>query len=54
MTVQDILNLNLPLDTPIRLISDLEDEENIWLHTIEVSAKGQSGYEVSGEIRLIG
>lgn len=29
-------------------------EENIWLHKIEVSNTGDSGYEVGGEIRLIG
>ena len=43
------------LEEPIRIInSDVDDEENIWLNEIEVSQKGQSGYEESGEIRLIG
>lgn len=45
------------LKEPIRLIvpNDMDmDNENIWLNEIEVSEKGQSGYEVSGEIRLIG
>jgi hypothetical protein len=43
------------LKEPIRIInSDVDDEENIWLNEIEVSQKGQSGYEESGEIRLIG
>ena len=31
-----------------------EHEFNYWLHSVEVSVKGQSGYEVGGEIRLIG
>ena len=43
------------LEEPIRIInSDVDDEENIWPNEIEVSQKGQSGYEESGEIRLIG
>jgi hypothetical protein len=45
----------LPQDLPIRLVSkDGQDEENIWLNGIELSNTGDSGYECSGEIRLIG
>jgi hypothetical protein len=47
----------LPQDLPIRLVSVSEDgqnEENIWLSEVELSNTGDSGYEVSGEIRLIG
>jgi hypothetical protein len=33
---------------------DGKDEENIWLNGIELSNTGDSGYECSGEIRLIG
>ena len=38
----------------IRLVYDDEpDEGNYWLHNIEISEKGESGYPY-GEIRLIG
>jgi hypothetical protein len=40
---------------PIRIVNEQEeDEENIWVHSIEVSDKGSSGYEEGGEVRLIG
>lgn len=40
---------------PIRLLTDTKiDEENIWLTNIEISKKKERGYEVDGEIRLIG
>ena len=50
------------LDLPIRVIegSDYEengiDATNYWLdsQSIEVNNTGQSGYEISGEVRLIG
>ena len=43
------------LEQPVRLINEgVDDEENIWVNDIEVSPKGSSGYELSGEIRIIG
>jgi hypothetical protein len=43
------------LEQPIRIINeDVDDEENIWVNDIEVSRKGESGYEENGEIRIIG
>ena len=40
---------------PIRLINDAtEDEENIWIYSMEVSNTGSNGYELDGEVRLIG
>ncbi len=43
------------LDEEVRLLDkDKPDEENIWLYEVEISVKGESGYEVGGEIRLIG
>ena len=41
---------------PIRLLTPKDDEdlENIWLFKLEISEKGNSGYEQEGEIRLIG
>ena len=43
-------------DLPIRLLTPKDDEdlENIWLFKLEISEKGNSGYEQEGEIRLIG
>ncbi len=34
-------------------IQKLNDEENKWVYGIELSEKGQSGYEMSGEVRLL-
>jgi hypothetical protein len=31
-----------------------EEDTNYWLSNIEVSNTGSSGYEISGEVRLIG
>jgi len=45
------------LKEPIRLVvpNDMDmDNENIWLNEVEISVKGESGYEVGGEIRLVG
>ena len=50
------------LDLPIRVIEGTDYNEdgdakpNYWLdnHSIEVNNTGQSGYEMSGEVRLIG
>jgi hypothetical protein len=43
------------LEQPIRIINEgVDDEENIWVNDIEVSRKGESGYEENGEIRIIG
>ncbi len=50
-------------DLPIRLvlpdhnaitISELDIIHNYWLDGIDMSTTGSSGYEVSGELRLIG
>ena len=50
-------------DLPIRLvlpdhnaitISELDIIQNYWLDGIDMSTTGSSGYEVSGELRLIG
>jgi len=50
------------LDLPIRVIEGTDYNEdgdakpNYWLdsQSIEVNNTGQSGYEISGEVRLIG
>ena len=60
MTGKELLKLlsNLTeeqLELDINLVnSNSEDTENIWLQELEVSNTGSSGYEVAGEIRLIG
>jgi hypothetical protein len=44
----------LPQDLDIRMVDiDNEDETNLWVVDIEVSNKGESGYELNGEVRLI-
>jgi len=60
-TVQELINaLEQVKDKtlPVRILPDFfigdDDAENIWLESIECSDKGQSGYELSGEVRLIG
>ena len=42
---------------PVRVCLDTKEydkDANYWLHNIEVNNTGSGGYEVSGEIRLIG
>lgn len=42
-------------DEDIRLITDPDnDEQNFWLSRVEFSEKGESGYEIGGEVRFIG
>lgn len=57
-SVQDLIDILKSIKNkklPIRLINEQnEDNENIWLHSIEISDEEDSGYEVEGEIRLIG
>jgi len=38
----------------VRVIEDNEGIDNFWLDGIEVNDKGDSGYEMHGEVRLIG
>ena len=32
----------------------IEDNENFWVSKVEVSNTGNSGYDIGGEVRLIG
>mgnify|MGYP003624475250 CR=1 FL=1 len=45
----------LPQDLPIRCLSfeATDDDENQWITNLEISETGTSGYEESGEVRLI-
>jgi len=44
----------MPQDLEIRVVNDnREDEENEWVYKVEFSEKGQSGYELYGEVRLL-
>jgi len=39
----------------VRVIEDYDDGgPNYWIRSIEVSETGRSGYELEGEVRLIG
>tara|TARA_R100001530_G_C4242963_1_gene135779 strand:+ start:114 stop:299 length:186 start_codon:yes stop_codon:yes gene_type:complete len=53
-TVKELIKLlkKCPKDLPVRL--DNGDMENYWLTDIEWHDTGASGYEVCGEITLIG
>ena len=59
-TVQDLIDVLELIDDkslPIRVIEQGREDEgidNFWLCDIEVSSTGASGYEQSGEVRLIG
>ena len=56
MEVKDLIQLLKkwnPL-AEVRAVREVEkDIENYWIHTIEESAQGESGYEKYGEVRLI-
>ena len=60
-TVENLLEIlekiedkSLPIRCVIEHIQDYEgDDVNLWLNGIEVSEKGQSGYELDGEVRLV-
>ena len=58
MNIQQLINYLKSVEDktlPIRIVKDGEvDEENYWLDKIELSDKGNSGYEIEGELRLIG
>ena len=63
MKVKDLINVLQKIEDKslsIRVIEtndfdiDGNPKPNFWLDEIEVSEKGQSGYEQNGEIRLIG
>ena len=66
MNVQQLIEILQSIEDktlPIRVIEDKDYYEsgdakpNFWLYTetdIELNNTGQSGYEMSGEVRLIG
>ena len=44
----------LPENLPIKVVDPtLYNEENKWVYNIEVSNTNDSGYELSGEVRLL-
>ena len=60
MQVKDLIKKlqaipNQELDVRVPIIEDVEggDLENLWVEGVEYSDKGQSGYELEGEVRLI-
>lgn len=59
MKAKDLIKLleKMPQDLPVRILIDHEDhddDENYWVNKVEVSKKGSSGYELEGEIRILG
>ena len=62
MTVQELINKLNAIEDKYLLVRVLENNpnnpdlnmENYWLHEIEVYDTGQSGYELNGEVTLIG
>jgi hypothetical protein len=58
MNVQDLINVLNSIEDktlPIRIVDICQDDEvNIWATSVEVSHKGESGYEESGEVRING
>ena len=62
MTVQELINKLNAIEDKDLLVRVLENNpnnpdlnmENYWLHEIEVYDTGQSGYELNGEVILIG
>ena len=55
MSVQDLIDaLQKIEDKSVNVRVPIGDDEvNLWVNNIEVSSKGQSGYELDGEVRLI-
>tara|TARA_R100001143_G_C3238746_1_gene78098 strand:+ start:92 stop:295 length:204 start_codon:yes stop_codon:yes gene_type:complete len=51
LTIED---QNLPVRICLNLDGVYDEDANYWLHDIEVNNTGTGGYEISGEIRLIG
>lgn len=44
----------LPQNLPIRVVDPtLYDEENKWVYSVEISNTKNSGYAISGEVRLL-
>ncbi len=62
MTVQELIDALNTIENKDLCVRVLENNphnpnfnmENYWLDEIEVSDTGQSGYELHGEVRLIG
>ena len=62
MTVQELINKLNAIEDKDLLVRVLENNpnnpdlnmENYWLYELEVYDTGQSGYELNGEVLLIG
>ena len=55
MNVKELIEelKKLPQDLPIRTDNRYPERENEWIVDIECSRKGESGYELEGEVRLL-
>ena len=60
MTVQELINKLNAIEDKNLLVRVVQDDsytditENFWVDDIEVANTGQSGYELNGEVILIG
>ena len=57
MNVKELIEKlkELPQDLPIRVEPiDENVEENAWVFDLQVCETGQSGYEIEGELLLVG
>ena len=60
MTVQELINKLNTIEDKNLLVRVVQDDsytditENFWVADIEVANTGQSGYELNGEVILIG
>ena len=54
MNVKELIEelKKLPQDLPIRTDNQYPEGENEWIDGVECSRKGESGYELEGEVRL--
>ena len=56
MEVKDLIELLKKCNpsAEVRAVREAEEDiENHWIHTIEESQRGESGYQKYGEVRLI-
>ena len=55
MNVKELIEelKKLPQDLPVRTDNQYPEGENEWIDGVECSRKGESGYELEGEVRLL-
>lgn len=59
MFAKDLMKLlaKCPQNLPVRMVleegEEFDEDVNYWFHRVEVSKKGESGFEEEGEIRIV-